>query len=148
MLETVKYVDEDPVTYRCWEDRVLLEAMKYGLGLTIREVYPMLRKLITEGLDPIEADGEVFEFGWGLGVPPPNARVSIAEAEKACGRQIVMCQMLLESPVDRAEAVLRNSIEWCRFWSVRAPTPELREAFGKSLKRLLEGPTTMEDEDG
>ena len=45
MLETVEYVDEPPVTYKCWEDRYLLEALKYGLGLTIREVYPMLIRL-------------------------------------------------------------------------------------------------------
>jgi hypothetical protein len=145
MLETVEYVDEDPVTYKCWEDRVLLESMKCALGLTIREVYPMLIKLLTEHLDPIEADGDVFEFGGFLEVPEPNAKVDWMEAKEECGRQIKVCQMLLEGPVDRAEAVLKNSIDWCRFWSVRAPTPELREMFGKSLRRLLEGPTAMEE---
>jgi len=35
MLETVKYVDEPPVTYKSAEDRLVLEAMKYALGLTI-----------------------------------------------------------------------------------------------------------------
>jgi hypothetical protein len=144
MLETVKYVDEDPVTYKCWEDRYLLEALKYGLGLTIREVYPMLVKMLH--FDPIDAEGEVFEFGYGLEVPKPNARVNWFEAKEACGRQIAMCQMLLEGEVDRAEAVLKNSIAWCEFWSVRAPTAELREMFAKSLRRLLEGPT-MENED-
>jgi len=104
--------------------------------------------LLNEGLDPINADGAEFEFGYGLDVPPANAKVNYAETVQACGRHIVMFQMLLECPVDRAEAVLRNSIEWCRFWSVRAPTPELREMFGKSLRRLVEGPTTMEIEDG
>jgi len=70
------------------------------------------------------------------------------EARQECGRQIKVCQMLLEGEVDRAELVLRNSIEWCQFWSVRAPTAELREMFGKSLKRLVESPTAMEVEDG
>ena len=39
-METIEYVDEPPVTYKSADDRFLLEAMKYALGLTIREVYP------------------------------------------------------------------------------------------------------------
>ena len=148
MWETVHYPDEGPVTYRSAEDRYLLEALKYGLNLTIREVYPMLIKLITEGLDPIDADGEEFEFAGLLDVPEPRAKVSIIEAREECGRQIKACQMMLEGPVDRAEAVLRNSIQWCRFWSARAPTPDLREMFAGSLSRLLEGPAAKEMEDG
>jgi hypothetical protein len=148
MLETVEYVDEDPVTYRCWEDRYLLEALKYGLGLTIREVYPMLIKLVTEGLDPITAEGPEFEFVGLLDVPDPRAKVSIIEARDECGRQIKTCQMSLEGPVDRAEDVLRNSIRWCRFWSVRAPTAELRDQFADSLKQLLQGPIAREIDHG
>ena len=148
MWETVHYPNEEPVTYKSAEDRCLLEALKYELGLTIREVYPMLIKLITEGLDPIDADGPEFEFGGFLDVPEPRAKVSILEARDECGRQIKACQMLLEGPVDRAEEVLRNSIQWCRFWSVRAPTPELREMFRHSLSRLLEGPAAKQMEDG
>ena len=148
MLETVHYPDEEPVTYKSTEDRYLLEALKYGLNLTIREVYPMLIKLITEGLDPIDADGPEFRFVGLLDVPDPRAKVSILEAREECGRQIKACQMLLEGPVDRAEEVLRNSIQWCRFWRVRAPTPELREMYGHSLSRLLEGPAAKEMEDG
>jgi hypothetical protein len=97
MLETVEYVDEPPVTYRRPIDRVLLEAMKYGLGLTIREVYPMLIKMLTENLDPIEADGSEFKFGYGLGVPEPNAKVNYHEASEACGRQIVCRQSISDS---------------------------------------------------
>src|SRR5262245_20373998 len=148
MLETVHYIDEDPVTYRDWRDRALLETMKYALGLTIREVYPMLQKMLIDGLDPIVAGGDVVEWCGLLEVPASNTRVNLIEAREECGRQIKTCQMLLEGEVDRAEAVLRNSIEWCRFWSVRAPTPELREMFANSLRRLLEGPTAMEMEDG
>jgi hypothetical protein len=139
MLETVHYPDEEPVTYKSVGDRYLLEALKYGLNLTIREVYPMLIRLLTDGLDPIHADGPEFKFGGFLDVPDPMARVSIIAAREECGRQIKTCQMLLEGPVDRAEAVLRNSIQWCRFWSVRAPTPELREMFGRSLNFFGQG---------
>jgi len=148
MWEPVHYPDEEPVTYKSAEDRYLLEALKYGLNLTIREVYPMLIRLIIEGLDPIDADGEEVEFCGLLDVPDPRAKVSIIEAREECGRQIKACQMMLEGPVDRAEAVLRNSIQWCRFWSVRAPTPELRDMFAWSLSRLLEGPAAKEMEDG
>jgi hypothetical protein len=145
MLETVRYSDEeDPITYRLGNgDRALLEAMKYALGLTIREVYPMLQKMLTDGLDPIIADGPEFEFDGVLDVPPPRAKVNLIEARDECGRQIKTCQMLLECDVecevDAAKAVLRNSIDWMRFWSVRSPTAELREMFGKGLKRLLDG---------
>ena len=148
MLETVYYIDEDPVTYGCWQDRVLLETMKYALGLTIREVYPMLQRMLVDGLDPIVADGPEFELGGLLEVPPPNAKVNLIEARDECSRQIKTCQMLLEGEGDGARAVLRNSIDWMRFWSVRAPTEELREMFAKGLKRLLDGPTAMEQEDG
>src|SRR6516225_1724772 len=129
MMETVRYNDEEPVTYKSDVDRYLLETLKYGLGLTIREVYPMLQKMLLEGLD---ADAG------GLLEVPFDAELD--EARQECGRQIKVCQMLLEGEVDRAELVLRNSIEWCQFWSVRAPTAELREMFGKSLKRLVESP--------
>jgi len=145
VAETVHYLDEEPVTYLRWEDRVMLEGLKHALGLTIREVYPMLQRTLIFGLDPIDADGDVFELGGFLEVPRPNAKVDVIEARKATERDIQTCQMLLEGPIDRAEVVLRNSIEWCRFWAMRAPTPELREAFEKSLRRLETG---RGDDDG
>jgi len=145
MLETVEYVDEEPVTYKSGRDRVLFETLKRWLGLTVRELHPMLEKILVEGLDPIIADGEVFEFG-NFDVPSPNAKVNLLEAAGVCGRHIKTCEMLLEGEVDRAEAVLCNSIAWLEFWSVRGPTPEIREMFAKSLRRLLTG--VMEAEGG
>jgi hypothetical protein len=136
---TVEYDDEDPVSYRRWADRYLLEALKYGLGLTIREVYPMLQKMLTDGLDPIIADGEEFELGGLLDVPPPNAKLNLLEAISVAERDAKTCEMLLSGEVDRAELVLRNSIEWARFWSVRSPSLELREIFAKTLRRLETG---------
>lgn len=105
----------------------------------------MLERILAEGLDPIVADGEVFEFG-NYDVPSPRAKVNLLEAMEVCGRHIATCQMLLSGPRDRAEAVLRNSIQWLEFWQVRAPTPEIREMFAKSLRQLLTG--VMEAEDG
>src|SRR5215831_11732125 len=133
---TVHYDDEDPITYHKPGDRVILETFKAILGLTIREIYPMVCKLIVTPVDPIIPDGEEFEFRGLLDVPPPNAKVDLLEAKEETGRQIKTCQMLLEGEVDRAEAVLVNSIRWCEFWSVRGPTVETREMFAKSLRRL------------
>jgi hypothetical protein len=135
---TVEYEDEDPVSYVNAEDRVILECLKWWLGLTIRELYPMVSEAVLAGFDPIDADGDVFEFV-GFGAPDPRNRVNLVEARKAAERDAKTCQMLLEGPQDTAEAVLRNSIEWLRFWQIRAPTAELREAFAKSLRRLETG---------
>src|SRR5262249_3605346 len=126
MMETVHYDDEDPVTYKSGRDRVLFETLKNILGLTVREIHPMLERVLVDGLDPIEPDGEEFELHGVLEVPPPNAKVNLFKAKDACGRDIKACQMLLEGEMDRAELVLRNSIAWLRFWSVRGPTPEMR----------------------
>ena len=49
VAETVHYFDEEPVTYLRWEDRVMLEGLKHALGLTIREVYPMLQRMLISG---------------------------------------------------------------------------------------------------
>src|SRR5262249_34692154 len=124
---------------------------KYILGITVREVYPMVQQMLVEGLDPIIADGEVFEFG-NFDVPSPNAKVNLIEAAEVCGRHIKTCEMFLSGEVDRARLVSRNSEMWLRFWATRAPTPELRDAFKRSLDRLLEvrrtGATVMEMDDG
>ena len=90
-------------------------------------------------IDPIVADGEVFEFDGMLDVPAPRARVDLLEARKEAERQAKTCEMLLEGEADRVKAVLRNSIGWLEFWRVRAPTEELRQKFGESLRRLLDG---------
>jgi hypothetical protein len=146
MLVTVKYDDEEPVTYKCNRDRVLFETIKAVLGLTVREIHPMLERMLAEGLDPITPTGDEFEFG-DFDVPPPNANLNLLEAVEVCGRHAKTCEMLLSGEVDRARAVLRNSIAWLEFWRVRALTEELREMFSRSLKRLLDGPT-MENDDG
>jgi len=139
----VRYPDDIPVTYRCELDQHLLEDVKFGLGLSIREAHEMVSKLLREGLGLIVED---VGYSGLFDVPDPDV-VSLGEAKSVCARHIKTCQMLLECEVDRAELVLRNSIEWCRFWSLRAPTQELREMFAKSLRRLVDGPT-MEVEDG
>jgi|SRR6516164_4014618 hypothetical protein len=104
--------------------------------MSIRKVYPMIQRMLIEGFDPINGGGgHAFEFG-NFDVPPPNARVNLLEAAEVCGRHIKTCEMLLSSEVDRAEAVLLNSIQWLEFWSVRGPTEEIREMFAKSLIQL------------
>jgi len=140
----VRYSDDISVTYQCELDQHLLEDVKFGMGLSIREAHEMVSRLIREGLALIVED---VGYSGLLDVPDTNV-VSLNEAKSVCARHIKTCQMLLECPVDRAELVLKNSIEWLKFWAIRAPTPELREMFGKSLRRLLEGPAAMEMEDG
>jgi len=138
MLETVHYSDEEPITYRSdRRDRAILEAAKHILGITIRELYPMVARMLIEGLDPIGGDGDVFEFG-NFDVPLPNASVNLIEAAEVCGRHIKTCEMLLTGPIDRAKIVSLNSEKWLRFWAKRAPTAEIREAFNHSLNQLLE----------
>ena len=117
-------------------DRVILETLKYQLGLTIREIYPMVCKLILTPNDPIIADGEVFEFEGLLDVPGPRDQVDLLEAREETGRQIKTCQMLLQGEVQCAKAVLRNSIAWCEFWSVRAPTAELRASMAAAREAM------------
>jgi hypothetical protein len=126
-------------------DRVILETLKYLLGSTIREVYAVAQAIILTPMDPIKADGEVFEFRGMLDVPGPRDQVDLLEAREETGRQIKTCEMLLQGEVQCAKAVLTNSIRWCEFWQVRAPTPELRAMFGKSLRRLLSGIEESED---
>jgi hypothetical protein len=157
-METIRYADDVAVTYLTEGDRVLLETLKYGLGITIREAHAMLERIITDSLDPIDADGEEFEFDDYLAVPGPRDRVSLIKAREECGRHIAMCQRMLEGPDPfgvMADHVSGNSEHWLRFWSVRAPTAELRDAFGESLEKLLEMRRmggrlleTMEDGDG
>ena len=139
-METVRYPDEDPVTYRSQLDRAILEYLKYEFNSTIRGVYAMAQQLLTEYLDPIIADGDVFELGNDLrSVPPPNAKVNVLEAWEEAKRHAKCCEMLLENEADSAELVLSNSIRWAKFWSVRSATPELREMFAKTYKRLSTG---------
>jgi hypothetical protein len=140
-VQTVEYPGEDPpsVTYKCPIDKAILEYLKFALGVTIREAHAMAQEILNAMADPIIADGEVFELGGWLAVPGPRDRVNLAEAWKETERQAKTCQMLLEGEVDRAVVVLRNSIEWLEFWSVRAPTAEFRELFTNSLRQLLSG---------
>jgi hypothetical protein len=138
MHEFVEYEDEGPVTYVKPSDRVILEGLKYALNSTIREVYSMLIKALSDSIDPIRADGEVFEFSSGFDVPEPNARVNLYEAFRAAERQAKACQMMLAGEMDRARLVSRNTEAWMRFWIVRGPTPEVREMFERSLEKLLE----------
>lgn len=143
-LKTVEYPGEDPpsVTYRRPVDQALIEYL-YQAGMRIREAHAMLQEMLNPFVDPIDADGAEFELGRWLDVPPPDAKVDLREAWQETERQARTCQMLLSGEVDRAVVVLKNSIQWMEFWSVRAPTPEYREMFADSLRRLLKGPVDV-----
>jgi hypothetical protein len=134
-MQTVDYEDEGPITYLNGGDKVILEGLKGWLQLSVREVYPMLIRMFSDGVDPIIAHGDVFEFN-AFGAPEPRDRVNLFDAVRAAERDARTCQMMLEGEADRAEAVLRNSKQWLAFWSERAPTEELRKKFSESLRQL------------
>jgi hypothetical protein len=151
---TVRYEDEDcPITYLSERDRKLIEAVKFMWGISVREVCEMARGIILREMDPIQADGAVFEFVeaapgsmpdfcWiSPAVPEPNARVDLLEAWDVAQRDARACRATLECD-GSMEALIRvyaNSIKWMRFWSTRFPNAEWRARFAQELEAREEG---------
>src|SRR5262245_31838736 len=135
------------VDYSCEADRQILEFLKYGLGITMREAHDMASMIILSGLDPIEAEGEEFIFSGPGDVPEPFANVDLAEAREATARDGRECERILkvDGSVEAAMRVLRTSIAWAAFWSVRAPDPKLRGAFERTLERSEGGMERMRE---
>src|SRR5262249_13323614 len=98
----IRYADEGPVTYRCEADRQELEAIKYQLGVTVREVCAMAHIIYKASLDPICAIGPEFVWSYpneyGLGeVPAPYANVDVEEAFDHAVRDGKACERLLQN---------------------------------------------------
>ena len=151
---TVRYDDEDcPITYLNQRDRKLIEAVKFMWGISVREVCAMARGIILREMDPIQADGEVFDFVeaapgsmpdfcWiSPAVPEPNAKVDLHEALRVAERDARACETTLEwdSSTEAILRVYRNTITWLRFWSIRAPQAEWRARFSRELGAREEG---------
>jgi hypothetical protein len=144
-MVTVRYADEDPVTYLTEKDRRDLEQVKHELGLTIREIVMTAHIIIKTGLDPVTAIGPEFmwshpsEFGISSRVPEPYANVNVEEAFEHALWDAKACQRTLENDgsVKGLVQVIRNVIAWARFWSVRSPTQELRDGFVRQLEDRL-----------
>jgi hypothetical protein len=150
-MVTVLYPDEpDPITYSNEYDRELFEAVKRETGATIKEICAVGRAIILSDLDPIKAEGEPFiwpkppepDFWWiNPSVPAPDANVCVIEALNHWMTDTDACKRVLDVD-DSTEAtvrVLRNTISWLRFWSVRARTVELRGWYAKQLDERLQG---------
>jgi hypothetical protein len=155
---TVRYEDEDcPVTYLSERDRKLIEAVKFMWGISVREVCAMARGIILREMDPIIADGAVFEFVeaapgsmpnfcWlSPRVPAPNARVDLLEAWDVAQRDARACRATLEcdGSIEAALRVYLNTVAWVRFWSVRFPNAEWRAAFAQELEAREEALTEL-----
>src|SRR5262249_42932790 len=118
-------------------------------GSTIRDGYDMAREIILAGFDPIEPDGEPFDFPQGHwpdwwvspNVPASNAKVDLFEALSVTGKDARACEMVLERDhsMEATLRVYRNTICWLRFWSIRAPQAEWRARFARELEAREEG---------
>jgi hypothetical protein len=167
MMVTVTYPDEGPITYSSEQDRRLVEEVRRACGSNVREICTMARAFIRSEMDPIHATGEPFVFGGE--VPDPYANVDLLEALRVTGRDARACEVTLEvdGSTEATLAVLRNSIAWLRFWSVRSPSAEGRETSARNLERMeqklselrakafqrgnvemIEGLSDMENDDG
>jgi hypothetical protein len=129
---TVRYEDEDPVTYRTEREKALLERVKYECGITIREIVDMLHIYDSE-INVSLANQSV--------VPCPDSSKSLREALEEAEQDALKCAELLDGDCSISELinVLRNTIEWLKFWSVRATSSEAREAFGRQLADREQG---------
>jgi hypothetical protein len=113
-------------------------------GISVREICAMAREIILREMDPIEADGEEFDFptgnrpGWWISprVPAPNAKVDLLEAWKFAEKDAEACRRVLvcDGSIGAAIRVYVDSTLWMRFWSVRFPDGKWRTAFAQQLE--------------
>jgi hypothetical protein len=154
---TVRYPDEpDPITYSNDKDRELFEAVKSATGATIREICAVGRAIILSDLDPIKAEGPEFiwpkppepDFWWiNPSVPAPDANVCVVEALNHWMTDTDACKRVLDvdDSIEATVRVLRNTICWLKFWSVRARTAELRGWYSNQLELRLAGLTQLRE---
>jgi hypothetical protein len=154
---TVRYSDEpDPITYSNDKDRELFEAVKSATGATIREICVVGRAIILSDLDPIKADSAPFiwpkppepDFWWiNPSVRAPDGNVCVIEALNHWMTDTDACKRVLDvdDSIEATVRVLRNTISWLKFWSVRARTPELRGWYSDQLKLRLAGLTQLRE---
>jgi hypothetical protein len=150
-MTSARYPDEDGlVCYSSEEDKALYEQIKAATGATIREISMVATALVRLDLDPIIAEGDEFTWPrpkepdlWWISpvVPAPDANVCIMEALHRWKHDTKNCKWLLEhdDSVESSAKVLKNVIGWCRFWSVRSRSVELRGWFSEQLEDRLAG---------
>jgi hypothetical protein len=133
---TVSYEDEGPVTYRTEWEKSVLERAKHELKITIREIVDMLWLY--------DSEIDVSPLNQSL-VPCPDSSKSFCEALEEAEHDALRCEAMLDSDCTIAELirVLHNTIEWLRFWKVRARRPELRAMFARQLADRDQGLTDL-----
>lgn len=140
-------------------ERQQFERLARRYSLTVLEIMGIMNELATAGFDPIEAEGKAFEFSGGPAVvsrdyfehrkvPAPYANVDLIVAWDQTQTDAEIGRYLLDNHPSKAvaAAVIKNTIDWCRFWAVRHPISEGRErfkaladAFGGRPFRVIDG---------
>lgn len=126
-------------------ERKAIEGIARRFELSFAEVVRMLHAVIVSELDPIEAEGEVYEWPtkfsddlqWLSEPPAPDAIIDIARAQEQAIRDAKVCAYLLETHPD-IPTLLRvheNSLRWFKFFAVRDPNAEARAGFASEAKR-------------
>jgi hypothetical protein len=135
------------IIYQTEEQRQLYEGISERTGFSVKEIVEMVREYVSAALDPIEAEGELFEFepdpnapigdlDWiDTEVPKPDAQVDLITALYKSKSDLRRCKQVLAKrvPLGKLLAVMRNMIGWLRFRAVRDPSPEGREEAKRQL---------------
>jgi hypothetical protein len=128
-------------------DEDVVELLLVSGKLRTRE--QLMRKAISDALDPIIALGNEFEFEQrpddelyiSLEVPDRNSVVDLALAWRIALLDARACALVLDRDHSLAATirVYKNVVDWLAFWAVRHPNDRWRAEFGANLavRRLV-----------
>jgi hypothetical protein len=134
--------------------RQLFEKISEEFDLPYMEISMLAYKAVSDNIDPIEADGEIFSFErtrspdgdpwpplveWlSPRVPGPDARVNLLDAKREYKRDTDICMKIWEAKpsLDELVAIARNQWAWCLFWSVRHKSEKGRAYFQEQLDEM------------
>jgi hypothetical protein len=134
--------------------RQLFEKISEEFDLPYMEISMLAWRAVSDNIDPIEANGEIFSFErppLGDGdpwppmvewlsprVPAPDARVNLLDAKREYKRDTGICMKIWEGKpsLDELVAICRNQWAWCEFWSVRHRSEKERADFQEQLDEM------------
>jgi hypothetical protein len=131
------------ITWECEPSvRALIMRLSLRHRMEVVEILNMAREQELAEIDPIDADGEPYEWpqpakgepGWMSlnwitpSVPKPDAKIDLLRAQETAKADAGTCKSLLnhDPSIPTLLRVYRNQTDWFRFWSVRDPKPERR----------------------
>src|SRR6476620_3022334 len=131
------------VTWECEPSvRALLCRLSLRHRMSVVEILEMVREQVLAEIDPIDAEGEPYEWphpregeaGWmslnwfTAEVPKPDAVIDLLRAWEQFKADTGTCEYLLnhDPSIPTVLKIYRNQAAWFRFWSVRASRPEQR----------------------